>query len=430
MNYKETTQWLFDKLPMYQRMGKAAYKADLGNTVELLNLLGNPQEKFKTVHIAGTNGKGSVANIVASVLQEAGYKTGLYTSPHLKDFRERIKINDEMIGEEDVINFVQSNLNDFGKIKPSFFEMTVGMAFDYFAKSKVDIAVVETGLGGRLDSTNIINPLVSIITNIGYDHTQFLGDTLQKIAGEKAGIIKPDVPVVIGRNQFETAEIFEKKAAETGSTLHYAEEHYDIKLLQSLKPDEQFIDIWKNNEIFLEEVNSPLLGNYQQENIATALMTIEVLTTSNNMVVEPGHIREGIEYLHKNTGFIGRWHILDTNPLTVCDTGHNEEGIKAVVQQIMSTTFDHLHFVFGMVNDKEPEKILALLPRNATYYFCKPDIPRGMDAEILQQKAEEMGLTGLSYSSVDRAFSSAFNNARPRDLVFVGGSTFVVAEVV
>lgn len=308
--------------------------------------------------------------------------------------------------------------------------MTVGMAFDYFAKSKVDIAVVETGLGGRLDSTNIINPLVSIITNIGYDHTQFLGDTLQKIAGEKAGIIKPDVPVVIGRNQFETKEVFEKKAAETGSTLHYAEEHYDIKLLQSLKPDEQFIDIWKNNEIFLEEVNSPLLGNYQQENIATALMTIEVLTTSNNMVVEPGHIREGIEYLHKNTGFIGRWYVLDTNPLTVCDTGHNEEGIKAVVQQIMSTTFDHLHFVFGMVNDKEPEKILALLPRNATYYFCKPDIPRGMDAEILQQKAEEMGLTGLSYSSVDRAFSSAFNNARPRDLVFVGGSTFVVAEVV
>ncbi len=430
MNYKETTQWLFDKLPMYQRMGKAAYKADLGNTVELLNQLDNPQEKFKTVHVAGTNGKGSVANIVASVLQEAGYKTGLYTSPHLKDFRERIKINDEMIGEEDVINFVQSNLNDFDKIKPSFFEMTVGMAFDYFAKNKVDIAVVETGLGGRLDSTNIINPLVSVITNIGYDHTQFLGDTLQKIAGEKAGIIKPDVPVVIGRKQLETAEIFEKKAAETGSTLHYAEEHYDIKLLQSLKPDEQFIDIWKNNEIFLEEVNSPLLGNYQQENIATALMAIEVLTTSNNMVIEPGHIREGIEYLHKNTGFIGRWHILDTNPLTVCDTGHNEEGIKAVVQQIMSTTFDHLHFVFGMVNDKEPEKILALLPRNATYYFCKPDIPRGMDAEVLQQKAEEMGLSGLSYSSVDRAFSSAFNNARPRDLVFVGGSTFVVAEVV
>ena len=430
MNYKETTQWLFDKLPMYQRMGKAAYKADLGNTVELLNLLNNPQEKFKTVHIAGTNGKGSVANIVASVLQEAGYKTGLYTSPHLKDFRERIKINGEMIGEEDVINFVQSNLDDFGKIKPSFFEMTVGMAFDYFAKNKVDIAVVETGLGGRLDSTNIVNPLVSVITNIGYDHTQFLGDTLQKIAGEKAGIIKPDVPVIIGRKQFETKEVFEKKADETGSTLFYAEEHYDIKLLQSLKPDEQSIDIWKNNEIFLEEVNSPLLGNYQQENIATALMTIEVLTTSNNMVIEPGHIQEGIEYLHKNTGFIGRWHVLDTNPLTVCDTGHNEEGIKAVVQQIMSTTFDHLHFIFGMVNDKEPEKILALLPKNATYYFCKPDIPRGMDAEVLQQKAEDMGLTGLSYSSVDRAFSSAFNNARPRDLVFVGGSTFVVAEVV
>jgi len=415
---------------MYQRMGKAAYKADLGNTVELLNLLNNPHEKFKTIHIAGTNGKGSVANIIASVLQDAGFKTGLYTSPHLKDFRERIKINGEMISEEEVIGFVESNLSGFEKIRPSFFEMTVGMAFDHFAKNKVDITVVETGLGGRLDSTNIINPLVSVITNIGYDHMQFLGNSLEIIAGEKAGIIKQNVPVVVGRKQPETKNIFEQKATEKGSELYYAEDHYDIKLLQNLKPNEQFIDIWKDNQLFLEEVNSPLLGFYQQENIATALMALDVLSSTCNMNIEPNNIREGIEYLHKNTGFIGRWHVLDTNPLTICDTGHNEEGIKAVVQQIMSTTFDHLHFVFGMVNDKEPEKILALLPRNATYYFCKPDIPRGMDAEVLQQKAEEMGLTGLSYSSVDRAFSSAFNNARPRDLVFVGGSTFVVAEVI
>jgi dihydrofolate synthase/folylpolyglutamate synthase len=430
MNYKETLQWLFDKLPMFQRMGKAAYKADLGNTVELLNLLDNPQNKFKTIHVAGTNGKGSVSHIVASVLQDAGFKTGLYTSPHLKDFRERIRIDGEMIPEKEVIGFVESNLKDFEKIQPSFFEMTVGMAFDFFAKNEVDIAVVEVGLGGRLDSTNVVNPMVSVITNIGYDHTQFLGDTLEKIAGEKAGIIKSGVPVVIGRKQFETKELFETKASEKSAALFYAEDHYDIKLLQSMKPEEQFIDIWKDNEIFLEEVNSPLLGNYQQENIATALMVLEVLNARHGFGIEPDNIREGIEYLKKNTGFIGRWHILDTNPLTICDTGHNEEGIKAVVQQIMSTSFDNLHFVFGLVNDKDPKTILSLLPRNATYYFCKPDIPRGMNAEELQKIAEEVGLNGLSYSSVDRAFSSAFNNARPRDMVFVGGSTFVVAEVV
>ncbi|RLD89568.1 MAG: bifunctional folylpolyglutamate synthase/dihydrofolate synthase [Bacteroidetes bacterium] len=430
MNYKETLQWLFNKLPMYQRMGKAAYKADLGNTVELLDLLGNPQNRFKVVHVAGTNGKGSVSNIVASVLQDAGLKTGLYTSPHLKDFRERIRINGELIPEEEVVNFVQSNMTEFDRIKPSFFEMTVGMAFDHFAKENVDIAVIEVGLGGRLDSTNIVNPLVSVITNIGFDHTQFLGNSIEQIAIEKAGIIKEGVPVVIGRKQAETSPIFEKTASEKRTELTYAENHYDIKLLQTLKPNEQYIDIWKNNELFLEEVNSPLLGFYQQENIATALMVLEVLTTKYNLPVEPGNIREGIEYLHKNTGFIGRWHVLDTNPLTICDTGHNEEGIKAVVQQLMSSTFDHLHFIFGMVNDKDPETILSLLPRNATYYFCKPDIPRGMDAEELQTKAAEMGLTGLSYSSVDRAFSSAFNNARPRDLVFVGGSTYVVAEVI
>lgn len=430
MNYKETIQWLFDKLPMYQRVGKAAYKADLGNTVELLELLNNPQHKFKVVHVAGTNGKGSVSNIIASVLQDAGYKTGLYTSPHLKDFRERIRINGMMISEEDVVSFVESNKAGFDKIKPSFFEMTIGMAFDYFAAANVDVAVIEVGLGGRLDSTNIVNPLASVITNISYDHIQFLGNSLEQIAYEKAGIIKKDVPVIIGRKQVETKSVFERIAFEKNVDLFYAEDYYDVKKLHILKPDEQFIDIWKNNKLFLEAVNSPLLGHYQHENIATALMTVDILKVKSGFNVTPENIREGIEYLHKNTGFIGRWHVLDTNPLTVCDTGHNEEGIRAVVQQIVSSTFDHLHFVFGMVNDKEPGEILSLLPTNATYYFCKPNIPRGMDAEQLQKTAEEFNLKGQSYSSVDRAFSSAFNNARPRDMVFVGGSTYVVAEVI
>jgi len=430
MNYKETVNWLFDKLPMFQRIGKAAYKADMGNTIQLLDMLDNPQHKFKTIHVAGTNGKGSVSHIIASVLQEAGFKTGLYTSPHIKDFRERIKINGELITEEDVIQFVQSNINEFDKIKPSFFEMTVGMAFDYFAKNSVDIAVVEVGLGGRLDSTNVVNPLISVITNITLDHTQFLGDSIGKIAGEKAGIIKDNTPVVIGRKQYDTKEVFENISSEKSAGLFYAEDHYDIKMLQSLKPDEQFIDIWKNNELFLEGVNSPLLGNYQQENIVTALMALELLVSKYDFPIVPENIQEGIEYIIKNTGLRGRWYIIDTNPLTVCDTGHNEDGIKAVVQQIMSQTFDRLHFVFGMVNDKDPQAILSLLPRNATYYFCKPDIPRGMNEEDLQKKAEEAGLTGLSYNSVESAFSSAFNNARPRDMVFVGGSTFVVAEVI
>lgn len=308
--------------------------------------------------------------------------------------------------------------------------MTVGMAFDHFAKNSVDIAVVEVGLGGRLDSTNVVNPLISVITNISLDHTRFLGDSVEQIAGEKAGIIKDNIPVVIGRKQYDTKAIFEKIASEKRAGVFYSEDHYDIKMLQSFKPDEQFIDIWKNNELFLEGVNSPLRGNYQQENIATALMALELLVSKYNFPIEPGNIHEGIEYIIKNTGLLGRWHILDTNPLTVCDTGHNEDGIRAVVQQIMSQTFDNLHFVFGMVNDKNPQTILSLLPRNATYYFCKPDIPRGMDEEELQKIAGEIGLTGLYYSSVERAFSSAVNNARPRDMVFVGGSTFVVAEVI
>jgi dihydrofolate synthase/folylpolyglutamate synthase len=430
MDYRETLEWLFAQLPMYQRVGKSAYKADLKTTIELLDLLDNPQNKIRAIHIAGTNGKGSVSHILASILTEAGYKTGLYTSPHLKDFRERIKIDGELVEEQFVMDFVEKNKKGFEKIKPSFFEMTVGMAFDYFVKRKVDIAVIETGMGGRLDSTNLIDPLVSVITNIGLDHTRFLGNTLEKIAAEKAGIIKDGIPVVIGRKQPEVLPVFEKFAKKKNTRLFFAEDHFDIKYLNSLKPNEQFIDVWKDNEIFLENVNLSLLGSYQKENVATALETIEILTENSTFNITAGNIRDGLEYLKKNTGFIGRWHILDTNPLTVCDTAHNEDGIKAVLEQIGNATFDHLHFVLGMVNDKDADRILELLPKNATYYFCKPDIPRGMDAEELHAKAEQHGLRGLFYTSVERAFGSAYNNARPRDMVFVGGSTFVVAEII
>ncbi len=430
MNYKETTQWLFAQLPMFQKVGKSAYKANLDTTVKLLDALGNPQNKFKAVHVAGTNGKGSVSHIVASTLQEAGYKTGLYTSPHLKDFRERIKIDGEMITEDSVVEFVEKHKEIFQKLKPSFFEMTVAMAFDYFAKNNVDIAVVEVGLGGRLDSTNIINPVVSVITNISFDHVQYLGDTLEKIASEKAGIIKEKVPVVIGKKQTGTLPVFEKFAKKHKTDLYFAEDHYDIKILNNMSPTERHIDIWRNNEIFLEDVNTILLGKYQMENIATALETLDVLNEKTSYNISRENIREGLEYIKKNTGFIGRWHVLDTNPLTVCDTAHNEDGIKTAMEQLKETFYDHLHFVLGMVNDKDSDKILSLLPKDATYYFCKPDIPRGMDEEELKIRAEKHGLNGLFYNSVERAFGSAFNNARPRDMVFVGGSTFVVAELI
>lgn len=429
MDYKETLEWLFSQLPMYQRDGQSAYKADLKTTEDLLEILGDPQKKFKAIHVAGTNGKGSVSHLIASILTEAGYKTGLYTSPHLKDFRERIKINGVMIDEAFVVEFVQAHQREFEKIKPSFFEMTVAMAFDYFVREKVDVAVVEVGMGGRLDSTNLVEPVVSVITNIGLDHTKFLGDTLEKIASEKAGIIKKEVPVVIGKRQPETEPVFHSAAKANETVLHYAEDHYDIKLLNSLEPNKQKMDIWRDNEVFLEDVDSGLLGRYQKENIATALQAAELIK-EKGFRVENDHIRDGLEYIKKNTGFIGRWHVLDLNPLTVCDTAHNQDGIKAVLEQMDDLTFDKLHFVLGMVNDKDVDGILSLLPTQATYYFCKPDIPRGLDAEILQKRAETFGLKGLFYNSVERAFSSAYNNARPLDLVFVGGSTFVVAEII
>ena len=430
MNYKESISWLFNHLPMYQRVGKAAYKADLKNTTAILNALGNPETEIKAIHIAGTNGKGSVSHIIASILQEAGYKTGLYTSPHLKDFRERIKINGQLIPEEKVVDFINTNKDTFTKIKSSFFEMTVGMAFDFFATEKVDFAVIETGLGGRLDSTNLCKPIISIITNIGIDHVAFLGNTIEKIAIEKAGIIKSGVPVIIGRHQLETEKVFERTCAILASPLFFAEDDMEVRPFKSDEKDVQTIDVWYKNQNTIQYLISPLSGNYQKENISTALRAIEHLKENNIIDVSNGNICDGVESVISNTGFYGRWQKLSNNPTTICDTGHNIDGIMAIVLQLGEQNFNHLHFVLGMVNDKDILGILNILPTYATYYFCKPDIPRGLDADKLAEQGLQYNLIGKSYSSVMQAYHSAKNNAGLGDMIFIGGSTFVVAEII
>ncbi|MEJ2595613.1 MAG: bifunctional folylpolyglutamate synthase/dihydrofolate synthase [bacterium] len=430
MDYRQTLEWLYSQLPMYQRIGAAAYKANLDTTINLLNELGNPQEKFRAVHIAGTNGKGSVAHILSSILQEAGYKTGLYTSPHLRDFRERIRIDGQMITEEKAVAFVEQHRQLFEKLKPSFFEMTVAMAYDHFAGEQVDIAILETGMGGRLDSTNVCHPLVTVITNIGYDHTQFLGDTLEKIAGEKAGIIKQGVPLVIGKTQPEIKGLFEEEAKRVEVEISFADEHFELREIQTREKQTLSFDVWKDGQLYLERLESPLLGTYQSENMATTLQVTEILNRSGAFSLDTETIRKGIEDVYENTGFTGRWQLISNNPLIIADTAHNPEGIQAIVNQLMEMNYDTLHFVFGMVSDKDPDKILYLLPKNARYYFCKPNIPRGMDVEILREQAFKAGLRGESHHTVHSALNSAMNNAGINDLVFIGGSTFVVAEVI
>ena len=404
MNYKETTTWMFSRLPMYQHQGSTAYKEDLSRTELLASHLGHPENKFKSIHIGGTNGKGSTAHMLSAVLQEAGYKVGLYTSPHLKDFRERIRIDGKKIPEATVVEFIEENKRFLEHHQLSFFEMTVGLAFDYFAKSKVDIAIIEVGLGGRLDSTNIINPELSVITNIGLDHTQFLGKTLQKIAAEKAGIIKSNRAVVIGETQSELKAIFIDKA-------------------RSLKADISFAD---------KEINQALpcslLGDYQKKNIKTVLQSLAVLKTKGFAVSE-SHIKKGLENVQKLTGLRGRWELLSETPKTICDTAHNREALNLVFNQLNKDPFESLHIVIGMVNDKNLEKLLDVFPKQAQYYFCKPNIPRGMDAELLAQKFYDKGINGKAYGSVTFAFEAAKKQASNNDLIFVGGSTFVVAEV-
>lgn len=405
MTYPETLDWMFNQLPMYQKQGASAYKEDLTNTILLADHLHNPEKEIKTIHVAGTNGKGSTSHFLASILQEAGYKTGLYTSPHLKDFRERIKIDGKDISEDFVVSFIAQNKSFFEENQLSFFEMTVGLAFDYFRQEKVDIAIIEVGLGGRLDSTNIITPLLSAITNIGMDHVQFLGNTMEKIAFEKAGIIKPKTPVVIGEYTSETKSVFEKKASETQSEIFFA------------------------SDIIQETYPSVLLGDYQKQNKKTVLQAIRVLQSQNQFQISEENIKNGFWNVVKNTGLQGRWQQLKEAPKVICDTAHNKHGLEIVMNQVNNQKFDKLHIVLGVVNDKDLDDVLPLFPKNATYYFCRPDIPRGLDASTLQRKAISFALNGKVYNSVTEAYKNALENASESDFIYVGGSTFVVAEI-
>lgn len=428
MNYAETTNWMFNKFPMYQKIGAKAYKPDLGNIKELLDFLDNPERKFKTVHVAGTNGKGTVSHTLASIFQECGYKTGLYTSPHLLDYRERIRVNGQMIDEQSVIDFIGDNKDKFEEMQLSFFEMATGMAFDYFAKEKVDIAIIEVGLGGRLDSTNVIMPELSVITNISLDHVAMLGNTLAEIAVEKAGIIKPNTPVVIGETQPETKDVFIAKAKECNAPIYFADQIIDCDKIHMESLDYQKFDIWKDSELYIEAVEFPLLGYYQKKNLATVICAVEILKEKFN--IDKKDIVNGLEFVVKNTNLMGRWQILSRQPLVIADTGHNVGGVKEIVMQLSDLTFRKLHFVLGCVNDKDINGILNLLPHYAEYYFCKADIPRGLDANILATKALEVGLRGNVYESVQQAYNSALNNAHFDDVVFIGGSNFTVAEVI
>jgi len=401
MNYEQTLEYLYSRLPIYQNKGVTAYKADIGNISKASNQLGNPHKKFKSIHVAGTNGKGSVSHMIASILQEAGYKVGLYTSPHLKDFRERIKINGNLISKKEVIDFISNNKIEFEQIKLSFFEFTVALAFDYFYKSKVEIAIIETGLGGRLDSTNIIKPIISVITNIGLDHTNLLGETIEKIAYEKAGIIKTNTPVIIGRKQKEIDHIFKNISKKRGASIIHSDS-FDFKL--------------------------DLKGNYQKENCNTSVTAITEVKKLG-WEISDKNIKEGLKNVIKNTKLEGRWQVLNKKPLIICDTAHNKDGLTAVIQQILQIKYKKLHIVFGAVNDKNINELLDLLPKNAKYYFCKPNIPRGLNTNTLQEISYKKKIIGDTFSSVKDALEKAKKNANFNDLIFIGGSTFVVSEV-
>lgn len=432
--YKETLNYLYARLPMFTRIGEAALKPDLTNTVELCKRLNNPHKLFKSIHIAGTNGKGSTSHMLAAILQIAGYKTGLYTSPHLKDFRERIRLNGEMIPEEIVVDFVNKQRINIEEIDPSFFEVTVALAFQYFAQKEVEIAVIEVGLGGRLDSTNIISPMVSVITNIGYDHMNILGNTLAQIASEKAGIIKPGVPVVVGERHSETIQNFVGKAKETNSQIIFACDKWTITR-SVLQPSNEVLkvhvetNIAGSSEKVFTGLDLDLTGSYQLKNLATVLSSVSELRKAG-FIISNDHVKTALKQVKKLTGLQGRWQIIKQKPLIICDTGHNEDGIREVLKNIDNYPHTNLHMVIGMVKDKDISKILALLPQKATYYFCSPDIPRAKPAVELKEEASLFGLTGSSYENVAQAFQSAEQNASEDDLIFVGGSTFVVAEVV
>lgn len=421
MTYSETLTYLYQNLPMFQRIGSGAYKSDLTNTLALCEALGNPHNKTKSIHIAGTNGKGSSSHMLASVLQVAGYKTGLYTSPHLKEFTERIRINGHEIDKEFVVDFVMRIKPLIEEIQPSFFEITVVMAFDYFAHQQVDVAVIEVGLGGRLDSTNVITPVLSLITNISWDHMDLLGDTLDKIAAEKAGIIKPEIPVVISERQAEIENVFIQKANENHSSITFATDQYKVT-----RETDGLYTIEQNNQH--RSLKLDLMGRYQIKNMAGVLVSIEELRKIGFTITDH-HIEDGLKEVMSRTGLRGRWQTIGEKPLIICDTGHNEGGIREIVQQIAETKYHQLHMVLGMVGDKDISKVLDLLPQDAIYYFCAASIPRALPAVELRLKAEGFGLIGKVFKNVNAAIQSAKENSSPDDFIFVGGSTFVVAEV-
>jgi dihydrofolate synthase/folylpolyglutamate synthase len=427
MNYQQTIDYLFSRLPMFSRIGAAAFKKDLTNTLALCEYLGDPQHKIKTIHIAGTNGKGSVSHMLAAILQAAGYKTGLYTSPHLKDFRERIKVNGEMVAQQFIIDFTGNIIPVIEKIEPSFFEITVAMAFDYFEKEKTDIAVIETGLGGRYDSTNVILPELSVITNIGWDHMNILGDSLEKIAFEKAGIIKNKIPVVIGETLPETKKIFEKVAAEKKAPLIIASEKRTALNWQ-----------WQKHELVVETAEThhtdhgryhlELAGIYQVKNLLTVLEACSQLQQQGWNISE-GNIQKGLRETKKITGLHGRWEVMQNDPMVVLDVAHNEDGVRMLMEQVEVTDHDHLHIILGMVKDKEVDKVLALFPKMARYYFTQADIPRALQADILQRKGAVLGLEGKTFGNVNEAISEALSHAHKKDMILVCGSVFLVGEV-
>jgi dihydrofolate synthase/folylpolyglutamate synthase len=427
MTYPETVDYLFSLLPAYHRVGKPAYKGNLDNTLELDRCFGHPHRKFRSVHVAGTNGKGSVSHMTASVLQEAGFRTGLYTSPHLKDFRERIKVDGIMIPEEEVIRFVEQHDGLVRRISPSFFELTVAMAFDLFARLEVDVAVIEVGMGGRLDSTNIITPVLSVITNIGHDHMEFLGSTLEAVAGEKAGIIKEGVPVIIGETQNETREVFIRRAGEMNAPIIFADSRYSCTL-GKIFPESAMrrYSLTGMNDGVTLRGETPLGGLAQQKNLQTAAAVAESLSAEFGLSRD--HFLRGVGGVVENTGLMGRWQVLSRSPLTICDTGHNREGLEYVMRQVRATAKGKLHMVIGFVNDKDLGSVLPLFPKNAVYYFTRASVPRALDETMLMAAAEGFGLRGSAYPTVADAVAAARAAAAARDMIFIGGSTFVVAD--
>ena len=427
MTYQEVLDYMYNQLPMFHRIGQSAYKADLNAALYMDDYFGHPHCNYKTIHVAGTNGKGSVSHILASVLQTAGYKTGLFTSPHLKDFRERVRVNGAMISKEEVIDFISQHKTMFDELKPSFFEMNSALAFYYFAKSQVDVAIIEVGMGGRLDSTNIISPIISIITNIGLDHTEFLGKTLGKIASEKAGIIKKNIPVVVGEYHPDTLPIFLDFSRRLDTSVLLADEYYQVRRISDSGNHGQAFNVYKNDQIVYENLKLDLAGLYQQKNVCTALAAVDQLQKSG-FSIKPPQLFDALSNVMGKTGLQGRWQTIGNNPLIICDTGHNADGIGWIVQQIKTVTFKQLHLVIGFVKDKDITSMLKLLPHNARYYFTNASIPRALKAEELKAQASVFDLQGQSYPSVKVALAAAKANASNDDFIFVGGSTFVVAE--